>query len=163
MRLTHLGFGLRIVAVFPISVRPTSVNFFIPVVNLHRDRSAAFKGDLLDVTLPRESSRACGVRTYVRCRWTNIRTYLGTYLQRTCVRNVVAGLGSHAHALFSSAPIRGIRLDTYIFAAPVEYLRTSVASGRRTDPTCTDPTLEIVRLRQCALAASCFTNVSTYW
>ena len=75
---------------------------------------------------------------------------------------MVAGLGSHAHALFSSAPIRGIRLDTYIFAAPVEYLRTSVASGRRTDPTCTDPTLEIVRLRQCALAASCFTNVSTY-
>ena len=28
MRLTHLGFGLGIVAVFPISVRPTSVNFF---------------------------------------------------------------------------------------------------------------------------------------
>ena len=103
------------------------------------------------------------VRTYVVGGRIYVRTYLGTYLQRTCVRNVVAGLGSHAHALFSSAPIRGIRLDTYIFAAPVEYLRTSVASGRRTDPTCTDPTLEIVRLRQCALAASCFTNVSTYW
>ena len=123
------------------------------------------KGDLLAVDVARgivQSLRGTYVRTLSVDEYTYVRIFLGTYLQRTCVRNAVAGLGSHAHALFSSAPIRGIRLDTYIFAAPVEYLRTSVASGRRTDPTWTDPTLEIARLRQCALAASCFTNVSTY-